>query len=130
MSETQSSKEVRWSRGAGFEAGVVSFSLVLDMTDRMESFCEKLDFLIEAGLARDSDPAMALCLIEEAVERARKNSKELIGLAGKEKDEAGGNGVRVVSDEAARLREAKDHEAKAVYLEAEQRMKDLWAAGK
>ena len=132
MNETQSSKKGRGSRGAGFESGVVSFSLVLNMADRMESFCDKLDFLIEAGQAsgNDSKPEMALILIEEAVAKARKASKEFLELAGTERDAAGGNGVRVVHDKAARLGEAKDQETKAIYGEAEQKMKVLWAARK
>ena len=124
MSETQS-KEGMGIQGVSFEAGVVSFSLVLDMTDRMESFCDDLDSIITAGLITNN-AKKALFLLRKTAKEAREGTEYFLQLAQSEKDKAGGNGVRVVPDEAARLIAAKEIKIGAICIAAEESMRALW----
>ena len=78
-----------------FESGVVSFSLINEMSSYFDGFVCKLNYLIKN--TPDDDCSPGIDVLEDVIAKADKDFNEFWEKAKAEKDEAGGNGVSTVN---------------------------------
>ena len=81
--------------GKVFSTGVVSYSLFSNFNENQRSLLSDIEFLCDAGSQTD-DPGSALDIIEHYVYDANKKLDEYWEKGNCEKDESGGNDVKVI----------------------------------